>query len=507
MVLSHRSSAAALAFVCLAYVGIRIFRLTDSCLWFDEIFSIHAAEQPWSSILSFVALDLIHPPLFYVLLKIWTGLGGESLFWLRLFPVVFAVIAIFPFLALCRELKLSFWTQIVALFFFAVNGSLIKYAQEVRMYAPMLCFSLFSIWLFSRYLNRGKGFIALLLINVLLVYTHYFGWLVLGAELATMLCVQRSRWRGVVTMVGGVFVCFLPWAIAVLRAAGGGSGLEQNIGWMTRPGVRGVSQFVLNLVEPFYYQASSADPISIFKMSVPIFMIAAAAGVLYFARRNTHAEDERNTIKYLSVVSILPLSAAFAVSWLLPYSIWGSRHLIIVFAPLSILFAIAITKIPRVAVQTAAVAFLLLFTGYALVMHLTRVTPHYIWCAWNDVAPAFIKKSGSDEPKIYVFEDLVAYHLWFALRNERNAQVVRVLGTGVSNDAAYFLPRGFDGVTKIADSEIVGEHVTIAFRSSEFAATEPPVSNLVSKGYKIIETVPFPVGRSTAYLCRLKLDK
>jgi uncharacterized membrane protein len=88
--------------LCLIYVALRLWRLTDSCLWFDEIFSIHAAEHSIGSLLWFVAQDLIHPPLSYLLLKGWISIGGESLLWLRLFPVFFSTLALFPFHNLCR---------------------------------------------------------------------------------------------------------------------------------------------------------------------------------------------------------------------------------------------------------------------------------------------------------------------------------------------------------------------------------------------------------------------
>ncbi|MGQ0541468.1 MAG: hypothetical protein ACT4O9_06415, partial [Blastocatellia bacterium] len=147
-----------------AYIALRFWRLTDSCLWFDEIFSIHAAEHSWDSILWFVAQDLIHPPLFYLLLKIWIAIGGESLYWLRSLPVAFAVLALFPFLMLCKELKLKFAVIAVSLGFFAVNGALIKYAQEMRMYSLLLFVSLVSIWLFTRFFNKGKSFVLLVLV-------------------------------------------------------------------------------------------------------------------------------------------------------------------------------------------------------------------------------------------------------------------------------------------------------------------------------------------------------
>ena len=220
---------AALVAVLAIYVGARFRDLTASCLWFDEIFSVHAAEHSWDSILNFVALDLIHPPLFYILLKVWIAAGGENLFWLRSFPVVFSILAILPFVLLCRELRLGFWTVTLAFFLIAVNGSLIKYAQEVRMYSMLMCMSLFSMWLFARYFRTGKGILALTLINLVLVYTHYFGWLVLLSEIFAIVLFQRIKWRPIMVMTLVTAVGFAPWFIEVLYAANSGSELRETL--------------------------------------------------------------------------------------------------------------------------------------------------------------------------------------------------------------------------------------------------------------------------------------
>ncbi|MBA2494285.1 MAG: glycosyltransferase family 39 protein, partial [Acidobacteria bacterium] len=200
--LNEKSWLIVLAAVCLVYISLRFWHLTDSCLWFDEIFSVHAAEHDWFSLFSFVALDLIHPPLFYVFLKLWISIGGESLFWLRFSSVLFSIIALIPFYLLCRQLKLKYPAVALALIIFAVNGYLVKYAQEVRMYSLLLCLSLFSIWLFARFLNVGKGIWFLTVVNILLVYTQYFGWFVVVAEVCAGLFLQRIKIRRILTMFG-----------------------------------------------------------------------------------------------------------------------------------------------------------------------------------------------------------------------------------------------------------------------------------------------------------------
>src|SRR5688572_9980108 len=160
--------------IVVVFVVARLWGLTASCLWFDEIFSVHAARHGMTQLVTFVAADIIHPPLFYLLLKGWIGIGGESVLWLRLFPALASIAAIVPFILLCRELKLATATTNLALLLMAVNGFLIKYAQELRMYSLLFFFALCSLWLFVRFLKTIPAtkvvIIALSAVNLLLVY-------------------------------------------------------------------------------------------------------------------------------------------------------------------------------------------------------------------------------------------------------------------------------------------------------------------------------------------------
>ena len=159
----------------LTFVAARLWQFSATCLWFDEVFSVHAARHSWAELIKFVAADIIHPPLFYALLKVWIGLGGESLIWLRMLPVLLAIASIVPFYLLCRELNLKPAERNLAFLLIAVSGFLIKYAQEVRMYSLLLFLSVTSIWLFVRFARKSRlrTLAALTVCNLLLVYTHY----------------------------------------------------------------------------------------------------------------------------------------------------------------------------------------------------------------------------------------------------------------------------------------------------------------------------------------------
>jgi uncharacterized membrane protein len=502
--LSQKIAPATIAAICIGYVLVRLWNLSASCLWFDEIFSVHAADHPWNELFSFVALDLIHPPLFYVRLKLWMDIVGDDVFSLRLLPVIISAIAIIPFLLLCRELKLRTWVTALALFLLAINGSLIKYAQEVRMYSLLMCLSLFSMWLFARYFNRGKSLAWLLLVNVLVVYSHYFGWFVVSAEVLAILIFQRTKWRPIVAMFGVVVASFLPWMIAVWRAAQSGSALGQNIGWMSRPGPREIWTFIIDLIEPFYYQASNAEPTSIWRVSAPILLIILIAVVLYFAYWNQRTDDEKRRVYFLSIFAGLPIIAAFIVSWLLPYSIWGTRHLIIAFPPLAILAAIALSAVSLRWLRVAAITLIVLFSVYAFALYATRRTPQYSWCAWEQLGTDI----NASETPVFATEDLIAYHLWFARRKEEGAgaRMTKVDGLeGVNEDKAFFLPRGFDAVSRKKLDEINDSRLWLALRfEKDPMPKDPPLRDFLKAGYRIVDQKSIGTSEGTSAIVLLE---
>jgi uncharacterized membrane protein len=489
--------------VCLIYAALRFWNLTASCLWFDEIFSVHAASLDWQNLFWFVAQDLIHPPLFYVLLKIWTGIGGESLFWLRFFPVFFSLLALFPFILLCRELRLTLPTIALALAFFAVNGSLIKYAQEIRMYSLLLFFALVSYWLFARFLNTGKGFIFLLIVNVLLVYTHYFGWFVVFSEAVAVAVLSREKLKPVLLMCGAVFLGFTPWLYALRQAAKINADVGQNIGWMAKPSLRAILQLVYDLFEPIYFQQSNIDSRAILFLSLPVIALGVIAFVFWLANlKNDSREDRRNLI-LLAIFTATPLALAFAASWISPYSIWGTRHLIIVFAPFAILLATSFFKINIPQIRTPALGLIFLLFVAAFVLQARQPQPVFIWCAWENLALGL----RSEKPaKIYVFEDLIAYHFWFALRDsDAGFEVVKINGIeGLAEDKAYFLPRGFDEVKTAREDAIAGERFFVAYRDKNRDETKPPLKNLIEKGYRTGEPRIFEAQGLKAFLVEIR---
>jgi uncharacterized membrane protein len=513
---SSYSTILIFALIVGVFIGARLWELTASCLWFDEIFSVHAARHEWSRLLAFVAADIIHPPLFYVLLKVWISIGGESLLWLRLFPVLTSIAVIFPFILLCRELYLGATEIKLALLLMAVNGYLIKYAQEVRMYSLLLFFTSCSLWLLVKFVNATharKQLLALSAINLLLVYTHYYGWLVIAAEAVFLLLWNRDKLTDFLIAAAVLLLCFSPWVYAVTSAAGQGAGLAQNIGWVGRPRVADVVQFFALLNAPFYFRQSSNQVVYVrwgLLAGFAIFggpIVALAWRVV--RQRYEHVEPSLGAAKGLIVFSVLPLVLAIFASWVLAHSTWGTRHLIIVAVPYLLLAAIALDRLRP---QWLRITLLLLLGCWLFLAGtgvLLRRGDTYIWCAWEQLSRQLIQRqdTGAEGIKVYAFEDLVAYHLWFALEESGGGKIKVGLikrVPGIQEDPAYFLPRAFSDITVHDLSALSEKQFWIAFRDTDFSEQRPPLKTLKDSGYDVGEVLQVEAAGQRAFLVELQ---
>ena len=504
------------AMVVALFIAVRCWNLTASCLWFDEIFSVHAARHAWTDMLRFVAADIIHPPLFYALLKVWIAIGGESLLWLRLFPALTSMATMFPFLLLCREFRLRPWEMNLALLLLAVNGYLIKYAQEVRMYSLLLFLSLCSLLLFVRLFRSDdtsrKQLITLCIVNLLLVYTHYAGWLVIALQLIALLLWRRVKLGAFLITVAALLLAYIPWLYEIAAGRESGKGLSQNIGWVTRPHAGDLAQYFTLLNRPFLSIQSSAsalyDPLTLC-LAVLVFGIPLMIFALRVTRSGLNEDGELAIIvRLLFLFSLGPVLSVFLVSWLLPYSIWGTRHLIIAAAPYSILFVLALRTL-RPYWTRVALFFILgcWFLLAGLILLISR-PPVFIWCAWGELAPQVMnyESSSSQVVDIYAFEDLVAYHLWFALNAAPNSRIrVNVVKNvpGLTEDRAYFLPRRFTDIAVWNQFPSSQDHFWVAFRAAEWDETRPPLNELEKMGYRVGKVISKKTQGQQAFLVQI----
>ena len=332
--------AVILSSVITIFVALRIWHIATYSLGAGEIFSMIGAKQDWHGMFSYVIADIVHPPLFYVFLKLWILLGGESLLWLKLLPVLSGIAMVVPFILLCRELDLRLPVVNLAVLLIAVNGYLIHYAQELRMYSMFAFLALCSFWLFIRFFkstgNDIWSLLILTIVNLLSIYTHYYGWLVVGLEFLFLLLWRRKIIAfGLATVI--LLLIFSPWAYLVIQEARSIGGLARNLDWIPKPRPIDILHFYATLNGPFESRAINLFGLLLFGLPLLPWFI----NVLRNWRQESTGEDIIS-FSWLALLAFLPVIVIFLISQKIEQAVWIDRYFIFIAAPYLLLVAAAV---------------------------------------------------------------------------------------------------------------------------------------------------------------------
>ncbi len=383
------------------------------------------------------------------------------------------------------------------------------------MYSLLFLLSVCSLWLFFRFFNRGntrkQELVALSLINLFLVYTHYAGWLVVVLEALVLLLLQRRKLKGFLVTAGMLALAYVPWIYQVLRVAGSGAagrGLGENIGWVTRPGIFDLAQYFVLLNRPFLFvQSSTETGFNLIIAGIAFALFGLPLLAFFFGQGKT--ENRSPTIYALLVFFLAPVIFAFVLSWLSPYSVWGTRHLIVAATPYSILTALALLRLRPDWMRITALSVIGCWLFLSAAVFLSSRPSNFIWCSWEQLAQQVSKQesAAAGPVQVYAYEDLVAYHLWFALdaKPGKPYKVTVVKGVpGVVEDPAYFLPRAFNDISvQKNNSTLSGDDVWVAFRASQWDETRPPIDGIKRSGFKVGRVLTLKAQGQQAFLVEL----
>ncbi|SVC86754.1 uncharacterized protein METZ01_LOCUS339608, partial [marine metagenome] len=161
---------------------LRIFDLGSKSFWGDELISIYHSTDIVDLKSFFTAhRGNAHPPLYFLLLKLWS-LGGNEEYYLRLLSVLFGTLAI-PITYLLGKEFFKTKASILAAFLVAISPFLLRFDREVRMYPLFVFLSIISILFFIKALrqNQSKYWIGYVIVTILNTYTHYHAFLIIAS--------------------------------------------------------------------------------------------------------------------------------------------------------------------------------------------------------------------------------------------------------------------------------------------------------------------------------------
>jgi hypothetical protein len=185
---ASRHGAVVAAIVGAAAV-LRLHHLGQESLWVDEAWTLTCTLGSLGDLVETVRQD-VHPPLYYLMVRLWARLLGTGETLLRLPSVLMSTGVVALTYCLGRRL-VGRWAAVVAAAALAVAPFQVQYAQEARSYAQLLLLTVLSMLCLVRLIDTGgRGWsMGWLGSAAALVWTHYVGLIVLLCHWAIVLAV------------------------------------------------------------------------------------------------------------------------------------------------------------------------------------------------------------------------------------------------------------------------------------------------------------------------------
>jgi mannosyltransferase len=226
-----------LAILLLGY-GLRLYRLGDQNIWWDEGHAVWSARHSMREVTDITAHD-VHPPLYLWMLHGWMQLVGESEFALRYLSLIGGLLTVALTYVVARRLT-GRRPALLATLLIAAARFHIWWSQEARMYIWAAFLALLSIYFFTRVRQHRLAWWAYVISSAAAIYTLYLAVLVLVLEnVFVAITVWRkpqrrrflSHWTTAQAAIGLAYVPWLYLALSFSRTGAADSQFPFGLVW------------------------------------------------------------------------------------------------------------------------------------------------------------------------------------------------------------------------------------------------------------------------------------
>lgn len=219
--LSRADRYCLLGLVILA-LATRVPGLSTSELWHDEATSVWIAIQSPGGAIEALRNDG-NPPLYYLLLHLWTRCFGIGEAAVRFLSVLFGI----GLVCLVYVTGRRWFGRIagsVAAVFVALSPLHVFYSGDTRMYTLLPLISLLAILALERLVRESdwRGGILYAVLLALCLYTHNYSLFLLPVGILFALTYKPGRWRALLLTGGSTATALIfafPWLPVVMRQA------------------------------------------------------------------------------------------------------------------------------------------------------------------------------------------------------------------------------------------------------------------------------------------------
>jgi hypothetical protein len=333
--------------------------LTQTSIAGDEPFSIYHAQMDVKSIIQLLSQGN-NPPLFETLLHFWIGIFGISPMAVRFLPLLFSTAAVY-FIYKIGLKFFNFKVAIAAATLYSFSSLHTGLAHETRVYSLLTLLTCVSMYLYFILIHRSdnirknwKLILGLSVVNVLVVYAHYFGFFLLFVQTLSLFLIKSDAKKDIVrNYISASFVTFILYLpniwVLLLRFFDSAS----NGTWLYPP-----NNFsnILDVMRHFLNEEYGAT----FLVKPVVSIIAILIIILFIINIIRKRVSLQNETRVVFVWFFFPYLFMFFVSYYIP--MYKERYLIVTSIGLYFLVAMAITTIKPIKYQI--VIALLFFLPY-----------------------------------------------------------------------------------------------------------------------------------------------
>lgn len=279
----------------------------------DEPFSIYHAQMDVGSII-FHLTQGNNPPFYEILLHFWIKVFGISEWSVRMPSVLFSSIAVF-FIFKIGERFFNFKVGLTAGLLFTFSNFNLQLAHEARVYALFSLLTAASMYYFLNFLRNYKQnryVFMIVVLNLMLIYSHYFGFFVIAIQTLSVLLFKNNRIEilkryGIYLLM--LFVLYIPNLTVIITRV---TDFTVNGTWLSPPSGLGHAYYMLKVF--------SNQPLT----AVICISILLMALIKFLVNRG----EDNPYSKVLVIWFVFPFTFMFAISFWFP--MFFDRYLIFV---------------------------------------------------------------------------------------------------------------------------------------------------------------------------------
>jgi 4-amino-4-deoxy-L-arabinose transferase-like glycosyltransferase len=303
--------------------ALRVFKLSDSAIWWDEAWSIWVAGQSFDQTTHITASD-VHPPLYQWALHGWVRLAGISAFSARYLSLIGGLLTVASVYAITKRLG-GRKAGLIALGMTAISPFFIHWSQEARMYAQAGLFTALTVYAYVRVRRdwrQLRWWVLLVLAGASVPLTQYLGALTLVLiNLHLLFTLKQSprpfypRWVSAMLVTGLILGAWLLYAIGLTRSGSAESGANP--------------AFVFQLASVLWSSGTSLNIID-YQWAGLAFVVVYSIGLWRYARK------DRSSVILAGLFAVVPPLLIYILGILETrfYAPKPEERYFIIFAPL-----------------------------------------------------------------------------------------------------------------------------------------------------------------------------